>query len=68
MWRGAEAADRGCLGLWMVLGMAPNAAALALFASFKTEVSVSPFVAVEIAFEADSGNVLFVSMATVGPS
>jgi hypothetical protein len=47
--------------------MAPNAAALALFASFKTEVSVSPFFAVEIAFGADSGDVLFVSMATLGP-
>jgi hypothetical protein len=68
MMRGAEAADRGCLGLCVVFGMAPNAAALALFASFKTEVSVSPFFAVEIAFGADSGDVLFDSMATVGPS
>jgi hypothetical protein len=48
--------------------MAPNAAALALFASFRTEVSVSPFFAVEIACGADSGDVLFVSMATLGPS
>jgi hypothetical protein len=45
--------------------MAPNAAALAFFASFNTEVSVSPFVAVEIAFEADSGDALFVSMALI---
>jgi hypothetical protein len=67
MWRGAEAADRGSLGLCMVLGMAPNVAALALFASFRTEVSVSPFFAVETAFGAVSGDVLLVSMAMVWP-
>jgi hypothetical protein len=47
--------------------MVPNAAALALFASCKTEVSVSPFAAVEIAFGADSGDALFVSMDSMGP-
>jgi hypothetical protein len=67
MCRGAESADRGSPGLCVVLGMAPSVAALALFASFKTEVSVSPFFAVEIAFGAVSDDVLLVSMAVLWP-